>query len=541
MDLNLSLLSASCGISLIAAVLSLLSYLSYRRLAQELSLAALGRLLREETEVLRRVTEDQSRSVREELANLLAKFQEAIIVGFSSLGRGINDQIKEFSTRLDSGILSIELRADSIASKLDTDIEKRRSEAVTNRDSLRGMIEQKLEQNLTGHAETARILKDELSNSFHRLGTSVNDSLTQSSQLQSERLGNVNDTLGSLTERLEKAQEGIRTTVEARLEVIRSDNAAKLEQMRATVDEKLHDTLEQRLTNSFKQVSDQLEQVFRGLGEMQNLATGVGDLKRMMTNVRARGTWGEVTLASILEQAMAPDQYEKNVEVRPGSNQRVEFSIRLPGGEGGPLWLPIDAKFPTEDFERLMDASERGDVETVDLAGKALETRIRQAANDIATKYIHPPFSTDFAVMFLPTEGLYAEVIRRPGLSDFLQRENRILVTGPTTLLALLNSLRMGFRTLAIQKRSSEVWQILGAVKTEFEKYGSIIDKVQKKLQEASNTIDGVSIRKRAIDRKLRSVEMLPEIEVTALLATPNSDEPEPSAIEELQSVETEA
>lgn len=540
MDLNLSLLSASCGFSLLAAILSLFTYLSCRRFAQELSLAALGKLLREETEILRRATEDQSRGVREELANLLAKFQEAIIVGFGSLGRGINEQIKESSTRLDSGILSIEVRADVIASKLDTDIEKMRSEAVTNRDNLRAMIEQKLEQNLTGHADTARTLKDELNNSFHRLGTSVNDSLTQSSQLQNERLGNVNDTLSSLTDRLEKAQEGVRTTVEARLEVIRSDNAAKLEQMRATVDEKLHDTLEQRLNNSFKQVSDQLEQVFRGLGEMQNLATGVGDLKRMMTNVRARGTWGEVTLASILEQAMAPDQYEKNVEVRPGSNQRVEFSIRLPGGEGGPLWLPIDAKFPTEDYERLIDASEQGDAEAVDLAGKALETRIRQAANEIATKYIHPPFSTDFGILFLPTEGLYAEVIRRPGLSDYLQRENRILVTGPTTLLALLNSLRMGFRTLAIQKRSSEVWQILGAVKTEFNKYGSIIDKVQKKLQEASNTIDGVSIRKRAIDRKLRSVEMLPEIEAAALLTTPNSDDPDPSLIEELQSVETE-
>ncbi|WP_198028249.1 DNA recombination protein RmuC [Bradyrhizobium sp. WSM1743] len=541
MDLSHFLLLASCGTSLVGAVFSLLAYLSNRRLAHEFSLVSLGKLLRDETELLRRATEDQSRGVREELANLLAKFQEAIIVGFGSLGRGINEQIKEFSSRLDSGILSIETRADGIASKLDADIEKMRSEAVANRDNLRGIIEQKLDQNLTGHADTARILKDELSNSFHRLGASVNDSFAQSSQLQSERLGNVNDTLSSLTERLEKAQEGVRATVEARLEAIRNDNAAKLEQMRATVDEKLHDTLEQRLNNSFKQVSDQLEQVFRGLGEMQSLATGVGDLKRMMTNVRARGTWGEVTLASILEQAMAPDQYEKNVEIRPASNQRVEFSIKLPGGEGGPLWLPIDAKFPTEDYERLIDASERGDVEVVDLAGKALETRIRHAANDIATKYIHPPFSTDFGILFLPTEGLYAEVIRRPGLSDYLQRENRILVTGPTTLLALLNSLRMGFKTLAIQKRSSEVWQILGAVKTEFNKYGTIIDSVQKKLQEASNTIDKVSTRKRAIDRKLRSVEMLPEVETAELLASPNSDEPDPSSIEELQSVGTDS
>jgi DNA recombination protein RmuC len=296
------------------------------------------------------------------------------------------------------------------------------------------------------------------------------------------------------------------------------DNAAKLEQMRATVEEKLHETLEQRLTGSFKVVSDQLEQVFRGLGEMQTLATGVGDLKRMMTNVKARGAWGEVTLGNILEHAMAADQYEKNVEVRPGSNQRVEFAIKLPGGEGGPLWLPIDAKFPTEDYERLVDASERGDVEAVEISAKAIEMRIRHSANEISSKYIHPPYSTDFAILFLPTEGLYAEIIRRPGLADSLQRDCRIIITGPTTLLALLNSLRMGFRTLAIQKRSSEVWQILGAVKGEFAKYGTILEKVQKKLQEASSTIDDVAVRRRQIDRKLRSVDVLPEMEAEALL-----------------------
>jgi DNA recombination protein RmuC len=306
--------------------------------------------------------------------------------------------------------------------------------------------------------------------------------------------------------------------VDGKLETIRADNAAKLEQMRATVEEKLHDTLEQRLASSFKVVSDQLEQVFRGLGEMQTLATGVGDLKRMMTNVKARGTWGEVTLAGILEHAMAADQYEKNVEVRPGSNQRVEFAIKLPGGEGGPLWLPIDAKFPTEDYERLVDASEHGDPEAVEVAAKAIETRIRHSADEISTKYVHPPYSTDFAILFLPTEGLYAEIIRRPGLADSLQRDSRIIITGPTTLLALLNSLRMGFRTLAIQKRSGEVWQILGAVKTEFVKYGAILEKVQKKLQEASSTIDDVAVRRRQIDRKLRSVEVLPEMEAEALL-----------------------
>jgi DNA recombination protein RmuC len=306
--------------------------------------------------------------------------------------------------------------------------------------------------------------------------------------------------------------------------------------MRATVEEKLHDTLEQRLTNSFKVVSDQLEQVFRGLGEMQSLATGVGDLKRMMTNVKTRGAWGEVTLANILDQVMAADQFEKNVEVRPGSNQRVEFAIKLPGGEGGPLWLPIDAKFPTEDYERLIDASDRGDLEAIEAAAKAVETRIRHSASDICAKYVHPPYSTDFAVLFLPTEGLYAEVIRRPGLTDSLQRDYRIIITDPTTLLALLNSLRMGFRTLAIQKRSSEVWQILGAVKTEFGKYGAMLEKVQKKLHEASSTIEDVTVRRRAIDRKLRSVEVLPEMEAEALLGgTPSLEASEQIVVGESQ------
>jgi hypothetical protein len=302
----------------------------------------------------------------------------------------------------------------------------------------------------------------------------------------------------------------------------------------SSLEEKLHDTLEQRLTSSFKVVSDQLEQVFRGLGEMQTLATGVGDLKRMMTNVRARGTWGEVTLANILEHAMGTDQYEKNVEIRPGSNQRVEFAIKLPGGDAGPLWLPIDAKFPTEDYERLVDASDKGDLEAMEASAKAVEIRIRHSADEICTKYVHPPYSTDFAILFLPTEGLYAEIIRRPGVVDSLQRDFRIIITGPTTLLALLNSLRMGFRTLAIQKRSSEVWQILGAVKSEFGKYGATLEKVQKKLQEASNTIDDVSKRRKAIDRKLRSVEVLPEMQAEELLAVTTVDATEELGADEV-------
>jgi DNA recombination protein RmuC len=522
------LLALCCAVSLVAALFALLAYLACRRTADDLTVVKAAQLLRGETEIIRGSLESQSRGLRQELFNLLAKFQEGLFAGFGGLREGIETQVKDFRGRLDIGVATIDQKTDGIASKLTIDMERARSEAVTNRDSLRALLEQKLDQNLAGHAEAAKTLKDELSDNFFRLGTRVNESLGESSQVQNERLGNVTTALVSLSEKLERAQEGLRVAVDGRLEAIRTDNAAKLEQMRATVEEKLHDTLEQRLTSSFKVVSDQLEQVFRGLGEMQSLATGVGDLKRMMSNVRTRGAWGEVTLANILEQVMAADQFEKNVEVQPGSNQRVEFAIKLPGGEGGPLWLPIDAKFPTEDYERLVDASDRGDLEAVETASKAIENRIRNSADDICTKYIHPPYSTDFALLFLPTEGLYAEIIRRPGLADALQREYRIIITGPTTLLALLNSLRMGFRTLAIQKRSSEIAQILGAVKAEFGKYGVILEKVQKKLQEASSTIDDVAQRRRAIDRKLRSVEVLPEMQAEALLAVaPGLEAPE--------------
>jgi DNA recombination protein RmuC len=321
--------------------------------------------------------------------------------------------------------------------------------------------------------------------------------------------------------------DSVRRTVEQRLDAMRADNNEKLEAMRATVDEKLHHTLEERLGASFKLVSDQLEQVFKSVGEMQSLAAGVGDLKRVLTNVKSRGNWGEVSLGGILEQVLTAEQYERNVEIRPGSGQRVEFAIRLPGADGdGPLWLPIDAKFPTEDYERLLDAAERADQTGSEAAAKAIETRVRQAARDICAKYVAPPHSTDFALMFLPTEGLYAETVRRAGLVDALQRDWRVVVAGPTTLLALLNSLRMGFRSLAIQKRSSEVWQVLRAVKTEFEKYGAILDKVQKKLNEASTTIEGVARSRRLIDRRLAGVEGLPKREAELMLGLDGDAEP---------------
>ncbi|KND55589.1 DNA recombination protein RmuC [Candidatus Paraburkholderia kirkii] len=326
----------------------------------------------------------------------------------------------------------------------------------------------------------------------------------------------------------------MRATLEARLKDIEANNATKLEEMRRTVDEKLHATLEQRLGESFKLVSERLEQVHRGLGEMQTLAAGVGDLKKVLTNVKTRGTWGEVQLESLLEQLLTPDQYAKNVATVPKSSERVEFAVKLPGrhdapGAPGdaatPVWLPIDAKFPREDYERLIDAQERADPVAVEEASRALEGRLRAEAKSIAQKYVAPPHTTDFALLFLPTEGLYAEVLRRPGLSDALQREHRVSVAGPTTLTALLNSLQMGFRTLAIEKRSSEVWQVLGAVKTEFGKFGEVLARTKSQLETVTRSIEAAQTRTRQMNKRLRDVEALPGEQAAGLLGDASSPE----------------
>jgi DNA recombination protein RmuC len=332
------------------------------------------------------------------------------------------------------------------------------------------------------------------------------------------------DTLHEQLTRLSEANERrlgeVRAAVDARLVALQEGNEKKLEQMRATVDEKLHATLEQRLSESFKQVAERLEQVHKGLGEMQTLARDVGSLNRVLTNVKTRGVFGEVQLAGLLEQVFTPEQYALNVATRPGSNERVEFAVRLPGrvDGAGPVWLPIDAKFPREDYERLLDAHERADAAGMEVAAKAIETRLRLEARTIAEKYLAPPHTTDFAILFVPTEGLYAEALRRPGLVEAMQREHKVMLAGPTTLLATLNSLQMGFRTLALEKRSAEVWEVLGAVKTEFGRFGDVLAKTKKKLEEAGNAIEAAEVRTRAMARQLRTVEAMPEPRAAELL-----------------------
>ena len=358
----------------------------------------------------------------------------------------------------------------------------------------------KLEGLERGQERTERTIRDE--------GTQHRNEAQVSAKALREEVGN---TLGL-----------VRESVERRLEALQKDNAAKLEQMRATVDEKLQGTLDKRLGESFRQVSERLEQVHKGLGEMQTLASGVGDLKKVLSNVKSRGSWGEVQLEALLEQVLAPDQYEKNVATRELAGERVEFAVKLPGPDGSAgdsVFLPIDAKFPLEDYTRLVEASQLGDVEAVEGAVRGLETAVKKSAKDIHDKYIGPPRTTDFAIMFLPTEGLYAEVLRRPGLVEHLQRQCRVVPAGPTTLWAVLNSLQMGFRTLTIQKRSSEVWKLLGAVKHEFGTFGGVLDAVQKNLQRASNKIDGVRKTSRTIEQKLGAAEEMTTEDRVPLLA----------------------
>ncbi|HYN60335.1 MAG TPA: DNA recombination protein RmuC [Rubrivivax sp.] len=427
---------------------------------------------------LRGEVQDSARGTRQELAATLALFQQTLLTQSGDVARTQNEQIDSFRTQL-------AMMQQQVSASL---------QAAT--------------QALGQQSQAARDAQDA---ALKRLSDGLTEQLRALSEGNERRLGEV------------------RLAVENKLTALQEGNEKKLEQMRATVDEKLHATLEQRLGESFKQVADRLEQVHRGLGEMQTLARDVGSLNRVLTNVKTRGIFGEVQLAGLLEQVFTPEQYATNVATVPGSNDRVEFAIRLPGQreDGVPLWLPIDAKFPREDYERLLEAQERADLLAMDAAAKGIETRLRLESKSIRDKYIAPPHTTDFAILFVPTEGLYAEALRRPGLVQAMQREHKVMLAGPTTLLATLTSLQMGFRTLALEKRSAEVWEVLGAVKTEFGKFGEVLAKTRKKLEEATHTIDQAQTRTNVITRRLKSVEAMPEARSLQLLpGVPEEEEP---------------
>jgi len=364
-----------------------------------------------------------------------------------------------------------------------------------------------------------RAAREEQATSLKHLNDSLIQTVNTLSQLQKSQLDTFSTQLTSNTQQSHHHAEKLRETVDMRLTVLQQENAKKLEEMRLTVDEKLHATLEKRLSESFNQVGDRLEKVHQGLGEMQALATGVGDLKKVLTNVKSRGIWGELQLESLLDQILIPEQYAKNIKPFPHSNDFVEFAVKFPGKNVEndlPVWLPIDSKFPQDAYQQLLEAHESANLDMIDYYGKQLDTRLKTFAKDISQKYIHPPYTTDFAILFLPVEGLFAEVLRRPGLSEMLQTQYRVTLAGPTTLGAILNSLRMGFRTMQIEKKSSEVWKILGGVKAEFGRFGDLLDKTQKKLQEAGNTIDDAARRSRAIERQLKNVETPHELEGTS-------------------------
>jgi DNA recombination protein RmuC len=426
------------------------------------------RLNDQKLELLRSGMEHRLDFFTTESAHKVDGLTQAIAASSGKLQDELSTRLVEFKSSLDTTIMQTHT------------LQGEQTEAIS---SVIRMLQSGVDGNLSQ-------LREETANSFRNLGDSVLSTLTGISQMQQAELAEM------------------RNTVDARLVNIQFENEKKLEQMRQTVDEKLQGTLEARLGESFKRVSDRLEQVYIGLGEMKSLATGVGDLKRVLTNVKTLGTWGEVQLGAIIEEILAPDQFRKNVATaRP--DERVEYAVRLPGRDshGEPVWLPIDAKFPVEDYQRLMYESERGDVESIERASRQLETTLRICAKNLSERHLAPPRTTDFGILFLSTEGLYAEAMRRPGLADSIQREHRVVLAGPSTVAALLSALQMGFRTLAIERRSSEVWETLGSVKAEFGRYADVLAKVKKKLGEAQNTIDSAEIRTRAIQRRLRDVE----------------------------------
>ncbi|MDH5822677.1 DNA recombination protein RmuC [Luteimonas sp. RD2P54] len=427
------------------------------------------------------------RALREELREGRVELRQQL----DSLSAAQAQRIDAFGAQLQGGATRTDQRLDELSNRTDQRLDLLREALI----------------------EDARKARQEAAELQQRFGDGLGQRLTELTQRNEQRIGEM------------------RATLEQQLKALQADNAAKLEQMRATVDEKLQTTLETRLGASFKLVSERLEQVQRGLGEMQQLATGVGDLKRVLSNVKDRGGWGEVQLENILEQTLTQEQYARGVRVRPGSGETVDFAICLPGrgDDDTPVWLPIDSKFPREDYERLLDAQEKGDAEAVRVNAVQLERAIRVQAKSICEKYVVPPHTTDFAVMFLPTEGLYAETIRRPGLVDLLQREHRVVLAGPTTFTALLNSLQMGFRTLAIEKRSSEVWQVLGAVKSEFGKFATVLEKAHGQLDTVQRSLKSAGVRTRQIERKLKTVESLPGAEAQALLGTGDGEDAAPA------------
>ncbi len=471
---------------------------------------AFKEMLENNSERFEKNLRDEFSRTREESYNFAKQNREELNSSFKLLSDSFFNRMVEISSLQKSQLETFRENLNSFTKTVDEKME-----------SFRDGMDKRLQSFQNDNNTSSKQSREELSGSLKSITDTLVKQLSEMTQIQKNEMNLFSEQLAKLTQANEQKLDQLRDKIEERLKGIEENNAKKLEEMRATVDEKLQSTLEKRLGESFKLVSERLEQVYKGLGDMQELARGVGDLKNVLTNVKTRGTWGEIQLENLIDQILTREQYEKNVATKKESNDKVEIAIKLPGRDNlknETVWLPIDAKFPIEDYQRLQLAQEAGNTDLINEASKAIEQRIKLEAKKIADKYVSPPNTTDFAIMFLPIEGLFAEVIRRPGLADTIQREHRVTLAGPTTLSALLNSLQMGFRTLAIEKRSSEVWNLLSMVKTDFGKFGEVLEKTQKKLQEASNTIEDAAKKSRTIERRLKDVQALPTAHEVDLL-----------------------
>ncbi|GAB3309039.1 DNA recombination protein RmuC [Haliea atlantica] len=567
------LLWVACGFSFLAAIFAFIAMLKGGRSAGEERQDVQGEL-----RAGREEAQNSAKALREEISGHFQSVTNSLTSTLTSMGNvqlerlgGMTEQLKGFETSNRESLENVRITFDGKVKELQDGNEKKIGEMRTTltegirevgtkftesatqlgkaqKEQLEGMSGQLRQMNDANQASIDRVRKtlDErvgqlqegnekkfteirgaMADGLKMAGETIVKATDGMAKAQQEKLDGVATQLKELNTNNQGAIERVRTTLDARVKELQTNNEKKLDEMRKTVDEKLHDTLEKRLGESFKLVSDRLEAVHKGLGEMQNLASGVGDLKRVLTNVKARGTWAEVQLGAILDQILTPDQYDKNVCVKPDTMERVEFAVRLPGPKDDPnsvVHLPIDSKFPQEDYARLQDAADKADPIAVQAATDALMRTVKASAKEIHDKYINPPATTDFGILFLPTEGLYAEVLRQPAMVEELQQNFRIVVAGPTNLVAILSSLRVGFQTLAIEQRASEVWRVLAAVKTEFGKFGDVLAKVKKQLNTASKTIDQTSVRTRAMERKLRSVEQLPGAESLGTLALTDLD-----------------
>ena len=502
--------AATFIVTLIAAIFAVLGFIFTRRIPVPLSRNDVGELLRFEGDAVRVAAESNTRNLRLEIGQTLSQNQTAALDMILKLSEQLLNQVDTFGVRLEASNKMTESRINEIGTKLNSDIEQMGQAAGSNREVMRGLIERKLDLSASAHADAARNLREELSTSFQRMRQGISETLNEISNYQKERLEATTQAIGELAEKQGQTGEQLRQT-EGRLDLLRTENTAELEKVRATVDEKLQTTLETRLSENFGRVIEQLNKAYEVFGEMRTISAHVGDLKNVLTNPKLRGTFGEVQLAMLLQDFLSPSQYVKDAQVKDGSAERVEYAIRLPMLDGEEMLLPVDAKFPREDHDHMLEALEIGDGALVTHFRKQLENRIKTFAKDISRKYINPPRTTELAILFLPTESLFAEVLRIPGLSDAIRRECNVTLAGPTTFAATLHAFQANYRSMAVAQRSGDVWNILRAVRTEFKRYNDTVGKVTRQLNTAAGSVAELGKRTDMMDRALRNVETMPD------------------------------